>query len=151
MVPKQKKANIFRWIHLEAALVFVAYFVVSNLVLVSSATSTNINSFIFPLIFGIISSFVFIYLFSHKDFFHFITKFEDEEKKKEKKYLHRFKQFGKTLTCIIVSLLGGPIFLALTVRFLYSKSSKRYWIALLSTTISTIVMVMVVKGVLFLY
>jgi|WetSurMetagenome_2_1015567.scaffolds.fasta_scaffold33719_2 hypothetical protein len=147
-MPKTKpKKGFFRLVHLEALAVLAVYFIVSNYVLVSSVANESMwISFLGPLLFGIAASFAFLYLFGHQDFFHFIRKFEDEEMGKEKKYLNRFKHLGKILACVLVSGIGGPIFLALTVRFLFSEKENRYLMVLISTLISTLVIVAFAKG-----
>ena len=137
---------------MEALVVVVAYFIVSNFVLVSSVANKNILiSFLVPLVFGMITSFAFLYLFGHQDFFHFIKKFENEEREKEKKYLKKFRHFGKIVACVLVSAVAGPIFLALTVRFLFSKSDNRYLMTLISTLISTVFIVALAKGFLGIF
>ena len=147
-MPKVKaKKGFFRIVHLEAIAILMVYFIVSNFVLVGSVANASIYiSFFVPILFSVLSTFVFLYLFGHKDFFHFIRNFEREEKGNEKKYLDRFKHFGKIIICILISAIGGPIFLALTIRFLFSKSENRYLIALISTLISTIFLVAFAKG-----
>jgi hypothetical protein len=149
-MPKLKaKKKIFRLVHLEAAVFIALYFLVSNAVLVGSLASKSLGvAFLGPIFFGIAATFAFLYLFSHKDFFHFIRKLEDEEREKEKKYLNRFKRFGKMIACVLISAVGGPIFLALTVRFLFSKSENRYSVAFVATLVSTIIIVAMAKGLL---
>ena len=144
---KFPKKGFFRLVHLEAIAILIVYFIVSNFILVVSVANASIYiSFFAPLLFSVLSTFVFLYLFGHNDFFHFIINFEKEEKGNEKKYLNRFKHFGKIIICILISVIGGPIFLALTVRYLFSESKKRYLIALISTLISTIFSVAFAKG-----
>lgn len=141
------KKGFFRLVHLEAVAILVVYFIVSNFVLVSSVANSSLYvSFLVPLLFGVVSTFVLLYLFGHKDFFHFIRDFEKEEKGNEKKYLERFKHFGKIIICILVSGVAGPIFLAITVRFLFSKHENRYLIGFVSTLISTTFLVALAKG-----
>lgn len=139
--------KLIRPVHLEAIVVIAIYFVVSNFVFVGSVFHSNIYvSFIVPFIFGLISSFVFIYLFGHKDFFHFMVNIEKEEDRIEKKYLGRFSRYGKLIASILICAVGGPIFLALTIRFLYPRSQRKYLIALISNLVSTIFMVGFAKG-----
>lgn len=149
-MPKIKiNKKLIRPIHLQAVVVIAVYFVVSNFVFVGSVFHSNIYvSFFVPFIFGLISSFVFLYLFSHKDFFHFIKSFEKEEEKAEKKYLGRFSRYGKFAASILVAAVGGPIFLALTIRFLYPRSQRKYLIAFISNLISTVVTVAFARGLL---
>lgn len=146
MSEKKTRKRIFRWVHLETIIVIVGYFLLSNFIFLRSVSHPNIwLSFLVPLIFGVGSSLVFLYLFSHEDFFHFIKSLEKQENKQEKKYLSKFKRYGKMVTCILISAIGGPIFLALTVRFLFSKKENRYLIATVSNIISTILIVMLVR------
>lgn len=141
------RKGLFRLVHLEALVFLVAYFLISNYVLVRSVANVSIFvSFLIPLSFGVLSSFAFLYLFGHQDFFHFIRKFGNEEKGNEKKYLDKFKHFGRMMACILISAIGGPIFLALTIRFFYSKSEKRYLVAFISIMISTFFIVAAAKG-----
>jgi hypothetical protein len=134
---------------LKTTIALIVYTVVSYFVLISSLANENIFiCFLIPLVFGILSTIIFLYLFSHQDFFHFIKILEEKERKNEKKYLKKFMRFGKVITCILISLAGGPIFLALTVRFLFSKSKHKYQVAIISNIISTILLVAFSKGLL---
>jgi hypothetical protein len=146
------KKNFFRWVYLETIAVLIAYFLLSNFILVGSVTHANVwVSFLVPLVFGVGSSCIFLYLFSHQDFWHFIKNLESQEKKQEKKYLAKFKNYGKIFTCILVSAIGGPIFLALTVRFLFSEKENRYLIAIISNIVSTLLIVAAAKGFLGIF
>jgi hypothetical protein len=141
--------GFFRPVHLQAALVLIAYYFISNFIFVSSLAHANILvSFFVPLSFGTLSCFVFLYLFGHKDFFHFVASLERTEKKNEKKYLDKFGHFGKIFACILISAVAGPILLALTVRFLFSRYQNRYLIAFISVLVPTLIAVAVAKGIL---
>jgi uncharacterized membrane protein len=104
-------------------------------------------SFLGPFIFGAVMSFMFLYLFSHEDFFHFIKDVEKKEEKKEEQYLKKFKHFGKIVAVFVIALIGGTIFAALTVRLLLAHYKYRYLILLLSMVLSTVFSVGIVKGV----
>ncbi|HUC95187.1 MAG TPA: hypothetical protein VMR19_04285 [Candidatus Saccharimonadales bacterium] len=149
-MPKRRfkiRKGFFRLIHLQAVVALAVYFILSNYIFVTSVAHPNIYiSFFVPLIFGTLSSFAFLYLFSHKDFFHFIANLEKEEEKNENKYLGRFAHYGKIIACMFVSAAGGPIFLALTIRFLFSDDENRYLIAFISILIPTLIMVAFAKG-----
>jgi len=143
------KKKLIKAIHLKTTVILIVYLLLSHFILISSLANKNIFiSFLLPLLFGGLSSVTFLYLFSHEDFFHFIKNLEEKEKKNEEKYLKRFMHFGKILTCILISLIGGPIFLALTVRFLFPKSHHRYRIAIISNTIATIILISSAKSFL---
>jgi hypothetical protein len=141
------KKGFFRPIHLQVVIALVVYYTLSNIVLISSVVQQNVYiSFFVPFIFGLTSTFVFLYLFSHEDFFHFMGNFEKEEKGKEKGYLNKLIRYGRILACILVAIIGGPIFSALTIRFLFTKSENRYIIAFISILISTAFVVAIAKG-----
>lgn len=136
-----------RPIHLETIVFIVLYFVVSNFVFIRSVAHPNLYfAYLIPLIFGVASTCIFLYLFSHQDFFNFIKDLEKAESKQEKKYLHRFQRFGKILACFIIAFVAGPLFLALTVRFLFKQTDNRYLIACIINFMVTIVMVSFAKG-----
>ncbi len=147
-MPKTKvKKGLFRLVYFQTVVALAAYFLFSNFVFLGSVAYTNIYvSFFVTLVFGVLSSFVFLYLFGHRGFFPFIGKFEREEGGNEKKYLHKFIRYGRVAACILVSAVGGPIFLALTIRFLFLKSENRYLMAFISTLISTAFMIAFAKG-----
>jgi hypothetical protein len=139
----------FKTIYIKTTITIVVYSLISYLILIASLAHKNILiSFLIPLIFGVLSSVIFLYLFSHQDFFRFIKNIEKIEKKGEKKYLKKFLHYGKILTCIIISLIGGPIFLALTVRFLFPKSQNKYQIIIIISIVSTILFITFIKGLL---
>ncbi|HKB88086.1 MAG TPA: hypothetical protein VKC53_00385 [Patescibacteria group bacterium] len=135
-------------VHLQTVLFLVVFFIVSNALVVNLLLNPNIyTSFFGALTFGTVFGFIFLYLFNHKDFFSFMGKFELEEKDKEKKYLDKFSKYGRLAASILVGAIAGPIFLALTVRFLFLESENRYLIVFISTLISTIFVVAFAKGV----
>jgi hypothetical protein len=151
-MPKKKlelKRGFFRPVHLQAAVLLVVYYFISNFIFVGSIAHSNILvSFLVPLAFGILSTFAFLYLFSHQDFFHFISKIERAENANKKKLLGKFGHFGNILICMLVSAVGGPIILALIIRFLFPERKDRYLIAFISVLVPTLVMVSIAKGVI---
>lgn len=149
---KQTKKSFFRRIHLKALVALIVYFVVSNFLLAEAIVEKNsFLAFLIPILFGVLFTFGFLYLFNHEDFFHFIRDIEKRESKKEKKLLHKFLKFGKILACLAISFLGGPLFLALTIRFLFPRSKTGYWVGLFSTVITTVVIVGLSRGVFHIF
>lgn len=127
--------------------IIVIYIGLSYLVTLYCIAHPNIIlSFLISLIFGLVSTAVFLYLFIHQDSSDFVKKLEQSEKKNQKKYLKKFLRFGKFLACIIMSLIGGPILLALTVKLLFAKSSHKYRIAFIVCTLSTVIFISLSKG-----
>jgi len=142
------KKGIIRPIHIQTLLIIVGYLLVSKIVFFKFVTSQSIAlSFLGPLVFGVITSFIFLYLFSHEDFFYFIREVERKEQKKEGEYLRKYKHFGKIAAVLIIGVIGGTIFAALTVRLLFVHYKYRYLILLVTMLISTIFTVGLAKGI----
>lgn len=136
-------------IHIQTLAILIGYFLFSNFIFIHSLTFSNLLlTFFVPLVFGIISSSLFLFLFAHQDFFPFITNLEKAEKKSEEKYLSKFLQYGKFITALLVGIVGGPIFLALTIRILFKESENRYLVANIVATISTFLWIASAKGLL---
>ncbi|KKR73214.1 MAG: hypothetical protein UU16_C0027G0004 [Candidatus Woesebacteria bacterium GW2011_GWA2_40_7] len=147
-MPKTKN-RLFRLVQLQAIAFVVVYFLISNLFVVKFITNPNIYiSFFSSLIFGSVSVFAFLYLFSHQNFLPFFKNLQGSQDKKEKKYLKSYIKYGKFLACIIVGILGGPIFLALTIRFLFPRSKNKYLIGFVSTFVSTVIVIFFGKSIL---
>ena len=149
-MPKTKsKRSPIKLVHLQALIFVVVYFLVSNLIVAKFIINPNIYiSFLFSFLFGVVSVFAFLYLFSHEDFFPFFKNLRKNQDKKEKRYIKNYIKYGKLLACIIVGVVGGPIFLALTIIFLFPQSKMKYLIALASTLIATIFVVGFAKGLI---
>lgn len=151
-MPKPKSRHFLRPVHIEALIFVILYFLLSVFVVVRAVANPNIFiSFLASFSFGIISVFIFLYFFSHPDFFHFFKKLEKFESKKEKQYLGDYKQYGKYLACLLISILGGQIFLALSIRFLFPKSANRYSIAFFVTFVSTVIVIFFGKSILGIF
>jgi len=145
----KKKRGFFRPVHLHAFLITISYLIISKLVFVRFVADGNICiSFLGPFLFGSVVSVIFLYLFNHEDFFHFIKEIEKEEEKKEKNYLKKYARFGKIIACLVVGAIGGPIFSALTIRFLLGRIWYRYLVLVFSGVLSTIASVGIAKGFL---
>jgi hypothetical protein len=152
MTKTKKKVDnnngLIRPVHFEAAALIVGYYILSNSIFFVSVAHSNFFVYLFvPLIFSLLSSFAFLYLLNHKDFFHFMGSLEKEQNQKEKNLLHKFSRYGALAACMLVNWFGGPIFLALTIRLLIPKTENRYWVAFISTVVPTIFAVAFAKGV----
>ncbi len=148
-MPKlKKKSSFFRPIHLKALLLLFIYTILSKTILFKSIVSSKFEIwFLGPLVFGVLTAYGFLYLFSHEDFFHFVKEIEREESSKEKRLLHKHLHFGKVLAVVTISAVGGTILAALTTRILLNKYKFKYIVLLISMFISTIVSVGFAKGV----
>jgi hypothetical protein len=94
------------------------------------------------------TSSIFLFLFSHEDFFRFFGKLERIEKKKEASYLDRFGNYGKIIASILIGTIGGSIFLALTVRILFSTPKEQRRVVFVSVLISTLILFGFGKGII---
>ncbi|HUC95188.1 MAG TPA: hypothetical protein VMR19_04290 [Candidatus Saccharimonadales bacterium] len=144
----RKKKGFIRPIHIQTLLVIIGYLLVSKFVFFKFVIGTDITeAFLGPFIFGVLTSFIFLYLFSHEDFFHFIKEVEEREEKKEGRYLKKYKHFGKMAAVMVIALIGGTIFAALTVRLLFANYKYRYLLLLVSMFFSTVFSLCLAKGV----
>lgn len=149
---KSSKKSFFRPVHLQAFLFFIAYTIVSKAVFLKSVTSGNMQIVFFvPYIFGVAAGIFFLYLFNHEDFFHFIKEIELEEGKKEKGYLKKYKHYGKILSTLIISAIGGPIFAALTIRFLLNKYWYKYIVLAVGNIASTAFAIFIAQGIIKIF
>ena len=149
---ERKKKGLIRPVHIQTLFVIVAYLVVSKFVFFKFVTGSNITkAFLGHFIFGVVTSFIFLYLFSHEDFFHFIKEVEEREEKKEDRYLKKYKHFGKVAAVLVIGTIGGVIFAALTTRLLLIHYKYKYLILLISMFFSTAFSVGLVKGLFSLW
>ena len=150
-MPKRRlkiRKGFLRPIHVTTFVIIAGYILVSRLVFFKFITASSLAlSFAGPLAFGILTSFMFLYLFSHEDFFHFIKDIEKKEEKKEGDYLKKYKHFGKIAAVVVITLIGGTIFAALTVRLLLAHYKYKYFILLISMILSTVFTVGLAKGI----
>lgn len=146
MAKRKTKKRFLRPIHIIAILVIVGYSVVAKVLYFRALTRSDIvTTFVVPLIYGIGASMIFLYLFSHDDFFHFVKEIEKREDKKERAYIKKFLHFGKIAASIIIGIVGGPIFLALTIRLLLNRFTHKYFLIFGTMLISLFVSVGLVR------
>ena len=140
-------------IHFWAVVTIVLYLLFSKVVLVYFSPLSLWLAFLGPFVYGAISGLIFLYLFSHEDFFPLARQIEKEEKKQEKKWLKTFSRHGKLFICLAIGAIGGPILGALTVRFLIHRHSfvYKYAIVFLSTVFSTILLTGITKGIIKIF
>lgn len=137
-------------IHFWAVTAIVFYLIFSKVVLVYFSPQSLGLAFLAPFIYGALAGLVFLYLFSHEDFFPIARQIEKEEQKAEKHWLKKLKHHGKLFICLAVGAIAGPLLGALTVRFLIHRRGFWYKYALVffSTIVSTILTAGIVKGVI---
>lgn len=148
LISKSRKKKIY-W---QALAVLAVYFAFSNTVFVHFAFLDNrVISYGVPMVVGAVAGVIFLYIFSHEDFFSFAKDLEKREMKAEKKWLKHFVHFGKLSTTFAVGTVGGPILAALTIRLLLSASRYRYVWVILANIPSTIFSVGIAKGAISIF
>jgi len=142
-----------KFIHFWAVATIVLYLSFSKIVLVYFSPLSLWLAFLGPFVYGALAGLIFLYLFSHEDFFPLARQIEKEEKKQEKKWLKTFSRHGKLFICLAIGAIGGPLFGAITVRFLIHQHKFWYKYALIffSTIISTILLVGIARGIIKIF
>lgn len=149
---KKIKKSFFRKVHAQALIFFVLYTIISKAIFIKSVTLTNIHAaFFIPYFYGVLCGIVFLYLFNHEDFFHFMKDIEKKEKKEEESLLKRFLHYGKVASVLIIATVGGPVLSALTIRLLLNKFWYKYLLIALGNITSTILAVSLARGALSLF
>lgn len=148
-MPTRKTRPPFRKVHAVAVVFILIYLFFANLIVVKFSTNDNhLVAFGVPMLYGGLTSVLFLYLFSHEDFFNFAKEIEKGQMKKEKKWLSRFSHFSKITTTFLMAMVGGPILGALTARLLLSRTGYGYALLLLANLPSTLLTVSVARGTL---
>lgn len=149
-MPKlKKKSNFFRPVHLQAIIFLIFYNAISKIIFFKSIVHKNLLiNFFGPYLFACIAGVIFLYLLRHEDFFHFMKEVEKVEEKKEKSFVRKYLHHGKILATLVITTIGGPIFGALTIRFLFPRYRYSFLVLCIGNIFSTAVSVMITKGVL---
>lgn len=141
------KKSRFHWVHLIAVFILGSYFVLSKVNLVNALTRDNlVNSFFQMFIFGLFFTYLFLYLFSHENFFPFAKEIENKEKSKEEKLLKKYIHHGKVIGTFLIGLVGGPVFLSLTTRLLLNNFRYKYVFIFITILISTFIIFSISTG-----
>lgn len=142
------RRGFIRPIHVQTFFIIIGYLLLSKFVFFEFVADRDVTmSFFGPFAFGVLTSFVFLYLFSHEDFFHFIKEVERKEEKKEEEYLRKYKHLGKIAAVLVIGAIGGVIFASLTTRLLLTNYKYRYLVLMVAIFFSTVFSVSLAKGV----
>ena len=141
--------KFFRPVHLQAILFLIIYNIISKWVFFKAIIHDSLLvNFLVPYFFGIIAGYIFLYLLSHEDFFHFIKDVEKIEKKKERGFIKKYLHHGKILATFLITIIGGPIFGALTIRLLLPRYKYSLLILCIGNIIPTVMWVSIGRGIL---
>lgn len=136
-----------RLIHLKALVVLGMYYAFANVVVVQAIRTGNTSlSYVIPFIYGTLASLVFLYIFSHEDFFRFARDIKKSKMKTERKYLRKFRHLGKSMAVVVIGLIGGPVFGALSARLLFTRGFYPYALLIVTSIPSTILTVSIYTG-----
>lgn len=125
-------------IHFKAFAIWLIYSFITKGSFVTGVSKSieGRDAYILNIFFSMVFGFLFLYFFSHEDFFKFACEIERKNTKKEKKWEHKLIHFGKIITSIIIGVLSGPLIGALAVRFI--KPKYKYLVIGLSSALSSV-------------
>jgi len=141
-------------VHLQAVLFLIVYLIFSKVNLVSAIASKSFwVSFLQPFVFGSLSGLVFLYLFSHEDFFPVAREIEKKEKRAEQSWQRKLAHHGKVFICFAIGVLTSPVLCALAVRLLVHKHKfwYKYAIIFFAEIFSTVLNVGLLKGIIKIF
>lgn len=138
-------------VHLVGVGVLIVYYTLSKMIFFSTIISSNpLVYLIIPYVFGSVAAVIFLYIFSHEEFFSFAKEIEKKSMKKENKLLKRFGNHGKVTSMFLISIFGGPVFSALTARLLLKNFKYKYYLVVIANIPATIWTIGSSKGLLSL-
>ena len=139
-----KKVKTLRFF--KAVALLVVYFLVSNTIFIRSVSQEVFLAYGFPMIFGMLTSLMFLYLFEHEDFFKFAKELEKLEEAREKKFVARFSRHSRLFTTVAIGVVCGPVFSALSAHLLVPKYRYKYLLVMFISVPSTILWVGGARG-----
>lgn len=142
--------SMFKPVYLQALFVWIVYTLATKFLFIIGVARNE--AFIAYSIAGVVSSLfgiLFLYLFSHESFFKFAKVIERKEIKREKKWLNLFIHTGKISAVVLIGIIAGPLFAALTGRILLNKMRHRYLIVFIVSFTSTIFWLAAAKGTIY--
>lgn len=135
-------------IHFKAFAVWAIYTAVTkgSFLAGMSESVTPPNAYMINIIFSVIFGLLFLYLFSHQDFFKFAKEIEKNNSKAERRWEHRLLHFGRLFSAFLIGVATGPLIGALAIRFLVPRHKYKYVLIVTSSTISAILWLGLTRG-----
>lgn len=134
-------------IYFQALAVWIIYSFGTKYLFVQSLFWKNIlTSYIPQAVASALFGVIFLYFFSHENFFKFAKEIEKKEKKKEVKLIHKFLHIGKITVVFLVAVLSGPLLSALVARFILRRVKYKYWIVFFASMLGGVFWLAVAKG-----
>lgn len=139
-------------IHYKALAVWGIYTLITKGFFLAgiSKSIARSDAYLLNVFFSMLFGFLFLYFFSHEDFFKFAREIERKNTKKEREWEHRFLHYGKLISSIIIGILSGPLIGALVLRFLLPRYKYKYLIIGLSSALSATIWLGIARGVISL-
>ena len=136
--------------HFKTIVILIIYFLITqSSFFVGVLNSTPIFlGFLLNIIFSVFFGVIFLYIFSHEDLFDIARQLEKDNIKKEKVWLHRFKNLGKSTVVFLIGILAGPLFAAITLRIILPKYKYRYTLMVFVATASAILWLGIARGII---
>lgn len=133
----------------KAGIIIGIDVIISRIVFYSSIASPSLYvSYLVPGIYGCLIGMGLVYLFFHDGVFHFVKLIEEKQKKKEEEFLNLFLHLGKILAIQIITIFGGVLMGAFSIRLLYKKAKYKYLLICLANIPATLFWVSLAKGII---
>lgn len=142
--------TIFKTIHFKALIVWLIYSVITKASLLEGMTKSieGRDAYLLNIFFSMFFGVLFLYLFSHEDFFPFAKEIERKNIKREKRWIHRFQHIGKLFASVLIGIVSGPLIGALAVRFLLHESKYKYIVIALASALSATIWLGIARGII---
>ncbi|QQG41763.1 MAG: hypothetical protein HYV90_00395 [Candidatus Woesebacteria bacterium] len=141
---------MFKSVHIKAMFVWLVYSIITKgSFLTGSLRSGGILiSYLLNIILSIFFGWMFLYFFSHEDFFKFAKEIENKNVKKEKQWERKLLHHGKLVTSFLIGVATGPLIGALAVRFLLPRFKYKYLVISFSSALGSALWLGVARGVI---
>ncbi|KKQ92699.1 MAG: hypothetical protein UT17_C0001G0078 [Candidatus Woesebacteria bacterium GW2011_GWB1_39_10] len=140
---------MFKSVHLKALFVWIVYSVITKASFLAGSIKTEVMSaFSLNVFLSVFFGILFLYFFSHEDFFKFAKEIENKNIKSERRWEHRFLHYGKLTSAILIGVATGPLIGALAARFLLVKFKYKYLTVSLSSALGSIFWLGVARGII---
>lgn len=139
-----------RSVHIQALMVWFLYSILTKGVFLAGLgiNFTLLESLFFNLFVNSFFGIMFLYFFSHEDFFKFAGEIRRKNINKEKKLEGKFRNLGSVAAVVLMGILGGPMVCALGARFLIPLNTRKYLLVAISSAIGATIWFGLAKGLI---
>jgi len=146
---KRHKNKFKSHIYLKALTAWIFYLVTSNSIVIWAVhTDQLLLAYLIPFIYGSLGGIIFLYLFTHQDFFKFAHEIEKRELKIEKKLYKLFHNHLKVGAVCLTCLVGGPVLSAAGAKLFLTTHKYKYLILILVNIPSTLLTISIGRGLI---